>query len=275
VADSVRRMGGRLAALAEHRGTRELARFAGQLALHHPGKLAQALRLFAGLKGAPYLRGATVLAAHGDTRVRSVLLRHRGREVELECDFLACGFGLLPNTEVASLLGCEVGPAGVLVDAQQRTSRAGVWAAGEASGIGGVDQALAQGRIAGLSATGRTATRAELQTLTRARAFGTLLACSFAPLPALREICRPSTLVCRCEDVRAAQLAVHLDWRSAKLHTRAGMGACQGRVCGAACEFLFGWQARAVRQPIFPTSAATLAGAMPMACAAPEKDEQQ
>jgi hypothetical protein len=30
------------------------------------------------------------------------------------------------------------------------------------------------------------------------------------------------------------------------------MGACQGRVCGAATEFLFDWQQTGVRPPIFP-----------------------
>jgi hypothetical protein len=38
----------------------------------------------------------------------------------------------------------------------------------------------------------------------------------------------------------------------AKLQTRCGMGACQGRICGSAVEFLFGWNDRSVRPPIFP-----------------------
>jgi hypothetical protein len=65
--------------------------------------------------------------------------------------------------------------------------------------------------------------------------------------------------VCRCEDVTAAQLAKHGDWRGAKLITRCGMGPCQGRICGAACEFLYGWQAPGVRQPVFPVAASSLA----------------
>ncbi len=84
-------------------------------------------------------------------------------------------------------------------------------------------------------------------------------ACSFPLAPAMRELCCPGTIVCRCEDVRSGQLAMHADWRSAKLQTRVGMGPCQGRVCGAACEFLYGWEKGSMRQPIFPTSAATLA----------------
>ena len=41
-------------------------------------------------------------------------------------------------------------------------------------------------------------------------------------------------------------------WRDAKLQTRCGMGACQGRVCGAAAKVLFGWGMESVRPPVLP-----------------------
>jgi NADPH-dependent 2,4-dienoyl-CoA reductase/sulfur reductase-like enzyme len=259
VADTVRRNGGQVVAIAEHRGTAELARFGGQLALRHRAKLGQALRLFAGLRRIPYLRGALLRTASGEDRVQSVAIKHGGRVSEIDCDYLACGFGLVPTLELAGLFGCAVQEGRVSVDTQQRTSVDGVWAAGESTGIGGVDKALAEGRIAGLAALGVTATRAERKALASALAFARLLAHSFAPMPALRTICTPATIVCRCEDVRAAELAPHRGWRSAKLQTRAGMGPCQGRVCGAACAFLYGWEAAGARPPVFPASAMTLA----------------
>jgi hypothetical protein len=40
--------------------------------------------------------------------------------------------------------------------------------------------------------------------------------------------------------------------REAKLYTRAGMGACQGRICGAALQFLMGWSPDSVRPPVQP-----------------------
>ena len=49
--------------------------------------------------------------------------------------------------------------------------------------------------------------------------------------------------------------------REAKLHTRCGMGPCQGRICGAAGEFLLGWTTPTPRPPLFPVEVATLAGA--------------
>ena len=42
--------------------------------------------------------------------------------------------------------------------------------------------------------------------------------------------------------------------REAKLHTRAGMGPCQGRVCGPALKHLMGWKEDTIRPPIFPAS---------------------
>jgi D-hydroxyproline dehydrogenase subunit alpha len=161
--------------------------------------------------------------------------------------------------EGGALFACDIAGGVVRADALQATSAPDVWAAGEATGIGGVDKALAEGRIAGLAAAGAAPSRADLRRRARAQAFAALLARSFMPAPALRALCRPGTIVCRCEDVEASRLAVHRDWRSAKLQTRAGMGPCQGRVCGAACQFLFGWEPPGLRQPLFPASAACLA----------------
>jgi hypothetical protein len=67
------------------------------------------------------------------------------------------------------------------------------------------------------------------------------------------------TVVCRCEDVTHAALAGRAGWREAKLYTRCGMGACQGRVCGSATEFLYGWQNPGVRPPVYPTPVFVLA----------------
>jgi len=45
----------------------------------------------------------------------------------------------------------------------------------------------------------------------------------------------------------------------AKLHTRCGMGSCQGRICGQAARTLWGWTPTAPRQPSEPARIATLA----------------
>ena len=62
----------------------------------------------------------------------------------------------------------------------------------------------------------------------------------------------PDTVVCRCEDTKLNRIREHGTWRSASLQTRCGMGACQGRVCGPAIEFLLGLTRESVRPPLFP-----------------------
>jgi hypothetical protein len=81
---------------------------------------------------------------------------------------------------------------------------------------------------------------------------------------------QPDTLVCRCEDVPFSALADCTGWTDAKLHRRCGMGACQGRVCGDAAQFLFGWTPPAPRPPLSPVRIATTGWpawrAMPAKC---------
>ncbi|HET6974705.1 MAG TPA: hypothetical protein VFI24_00165, partial [Pyrinomonadaceae bacterium] len=74
----------------------------------------------------------------------------------------------------------------------------------------------------------------------------------------LKRLAAPETIVCRCEDVTYERLRVQNSWRTAKLQTRCGMGPCQGRICGGAVEFLFGWRAESVRPPVLPVRVESL-----------------
>lgn len=180
--------------------------------------------------------------------------------VELvRCDLLATGFGLVPNSELAELAGCEVAHGRVRVNERQETSVTGILAAGETTGIAGADAALIEGEIAGQMAAGHAATH-ELPLRTRARQqrFAADLERDFALRPELRGLASGDTIVCRCEDVRRSALDATWDARHAKLMTRAGMGPCQGRVCGPAMQALFGWDPGVVRPPALPVSVAAL-----------------
>jgi NADPH-dependent 2,4-dienoyl-CoA reductase/sulfur reductase-like enzyme len=177
----------------------------------------------------------------------------------MDCDYLACGYGLLPNTELARALGCEVEQGAVKVDIWQRTSISNVLCAGEGTGVGGVDLALVEGRIAGLTASGRASeAQAHFAQRGKWRGFAARLARAFAPRAELRTLAQPDTIVCRCEDVCHEELRTQPGWRSAKLHTRCGMGPCQGRICGNATDFLYGWRPDAVRTPISPARAGSI-----------------
>lgn len=260
-AATARAAGAKVVRTAEQASFAAVAGFAASL-LRWPGKAAQAVTL-ADLQ---YRTSSHIVSAHGGAQVESVRLLRGHREEEIACDRIACGFGLVPNTQLGRMLGCALAPAdggaqALAVDALQATSLPGIYAAGECTGFGGSERALAQGAIAGHAAVGNERA-ARLHEAGRARwnAFAAQLHRSFALGPAIRQMPQPDTLVCRCEDVPFSALADCSGWTDAKLHRRCGMGACQGRVCGDAAQFLFGWMPPAPRPPLSPARIATLAG---------------
>ena len=219
------------------------------------GKLAQALSLFRALKGIPLITSAWPVATNGDGVLRSVVISCGGKNEEIACDFLACGFHLVPNTELAVLLGCGLNNGLVQVDDFQQTSQPNIFCAGEPTGIGGVELSLVEGEIAGLAAIGREdAAQKRFAARRRMRSFAEGLDRAFALRPELKGLASAGTIVCRCEDVKYGPLTQYHSWRAAKLHTRCGMGPCQGRICGPATQFLLGWTPESVRPPIFPVS---------------------
>jgi len=259
-AATARAAGATVVRVAEQASLAAVAGFASRLA-RWPSKAVQALAL----ANWQYRTSSCIVAAHGNGQLESVRLKQGAREADIACERLACGFGLIPNTQLGQLLGCAVtapgaGAQALAVNAQQATSVADVYAAGECTGIGGSERALAQGAIAGHAAVGnaRMAGR-HLRDRARWSAFAAGLQRSFTLAPALRELPQPTTLVCRCEDVSLASLAGCSSWTEAKLQHRCGMGACQGRVCGDAAQFLLGWTPPAPRPPLSPVRIATLA----------------
>jgi NADPH-dependent 2,4-dienoyl-CoA reductase/sulfur reductase-like enzyme len=218
-----------------------------------PSKLVQAIAIKRRLLGTPYWTDSWVASTAGSERLQSVEVIRKGRPVHIECDMLACGFHLVPNTELAELLGCRIENGFVAVDENQQTSREHIYCAGEPTGIGGVDMALLGGEIAGLSAAGNDYAAAALfPRRKRLNGFAQAMNRTFQLREELKHLADSSTIVCRCEDVAYGSLIEFGDSRDAKLQTRCGMGPCQGRVCGPATEFLFGWSPGSVRAPIFP-----------------------
>ncbi|RAC55166.1 FAD/NAD(P)-binding oxidoreductase, partial [Burkholderia multivorans] len=167
--------------------------------------------------------------------------------------------GLVPNTVLPSHLGCRIENGAVAVDAHQRTSRDGHFAAGECTGVGGSELAMVEGEIAGCAATGQTdALPALVARRAQWQAFADAVRARFAIREPIRRLAKPDTLLCRCEDVRFDAVAGAPGWTAAKLQSRCGMGACQGRVCGAAAQALFGWTPPVPRSPLVPARVGTL-----------------
>ncbi|WP_326758583.1 FAD-dependent oxidoreductase [Streptomyces phaeochromogenes] len=249
--------GAKVAALVESADPRAFVRHARVLAAH-PAKLAEGARYAAELArhGVRAQVRSTVVAAHGTGRLEAVTVAaldddgrvRTGTERRIPCDTLAVGHGMLPHTDLAGALGCRLDGVAVAVDDEQRTDVPGVWAAGEATGIGGAELAVAEGRIAGLSIAARldsrTPERSSYASAAKARAglreFFAAVDTVCAPPARWAEQVTDDTVVCRCEEVPASAIREAVDElgagdvRTVKLLTRAGMGWCQGRMCGPA-----------------------------------------
>ncbi|WP_335945544.1 FAD/NAD(P)-binding oxidoreductase [Pseudomonas sp. G166] len=253
-AATAKHQGAQVLRIAEQASRTAVAGFAAQLP-RWPGKLFQSFSLF----DHHYRTGTYVLEALGQERLEGVRLLQQGKTIELACDRLACGFGLIPNTQLGQALGCALEGQALAVDAWQTTTRVGHYAAGECTGFGGSELALVEGAIAGHAAVGDTAAAQRLwPRRTHWQGFAQALNKAFTLDPRLKTLARADTLVCRCEDVPYGELIGHENWREAKLASRCGMGACQGRVCGAALEHLLGWTPPAPRPPFSPARIDTL-----------------
>ncbi len=167
-----------------------------------------------------------------------------GKARIVHADTVCMGDGFVPQIELPRLLECPLefddqGLPRPVRDQIGATPVSGLWIAGDAGGIGGADQASAQGRLAGQAAArflGRTVTEdlAAHNRAERARRFQAALWQSFAARP--RPAPQGATVVCRCEGVTADAItsAIADGARSpghVKRLTRCGMGRCQGRNC--------------------------------------------
>jgi NADPH-dependent 2,4-dienoyl-CoA reductase/sulfur reductase-like enzyme len=257
VAAELARRGARIEGVFEQASLGTLIRLSAGL-IRHPKKIVEGLRYRNSIRSTPYRAGSWVTEARGSDRLASVTVFCRGKSREIECDFLGCGFHLTPNLELPRLLGCRIEGDSVSVDSEMRTSVDGIFCAGELTGIGGLEKALIEGEIAGRSAAGKPSAHLHHRR-ERLVLFGRKLDTAFRVREEIGTLPRDETIVCRCEDVKHSALAAARGWREAKLHTRCGMGPCQGRICGAATAFLFGWQQEGARPPATPASLAALA----------------
>ncbi|MCO8274890.1 FAD-dependent oxidoreductase [Actinoplanes sp. TRM 88003] len=201
----------------------------------------------------PYRAATAVVAAHGTDRVEAVTVARldprwapiAGTDEQIEVDAVCVSHGFVPRVELAVSAGCGLDAYGAVVtDDDGRTTVAGVFAAGEITGVGGADLALAEGVVAGLAAAGSAASAAQRRARSDNQAFAARLEAAHGIRPGWTGWLGDDTLVCRCEEVTAGDLRAGAaatesrGLRSLKLSTRAGLGVCQGRVCGRTVEEL-------------------------------------
>ncbi|MBM7168592.1 FAD-dependent oxidoreductase [Streptomyces sp. G44] len=267
VATSLTAAGAEVREVVEASGYAGYARHPAALAAN-PHKLAEAARHGMALlrhRARPRTRSA-VTEAHGTDRVEAVTVSRLDRDWRpvpgtarrVTCDALAVGHGLVPQIDLATALGCATrrtpdGVHALALTPLQETSLPGIWAAGETSGIGGAQLARAEGELAALAITARLTgarpyplprLRALRRRRDRMRAFAETMTAAHTPGRGWTGWLGDDTEVCRCEEVTAGRVREAVadygarDTRTVKLLTRAGMGWCQGRVCGTAVACL-------------------------------------
>lgn len=264
-ADTVVRSGGNVVAIVESASARQLAGFAAGL-WRNPGKLIQGLGFRARLAHSRILAGSKLLRAFGDERIKGIEVRQGARSIEIRCDRMAYGLGLIANPELGMALGCRtiadgLAEVAIAVDERQQTSIPDVYAAGECTGSRGAELAAIEGAIAGLAFVGRfDPSGSESSERRRWRVFSQRVGRCFAVDRQWASEVANDELVCRCEDVAFSAVRQFANWGEAKMVTRCGMGPCQGRFCGATTRALLGWGPTSVRRPLSPTSLGVLGG---------------
>ncbi|MFC7691105.1 FAD-dependent oxidoreductase [Paeniroseomonas aquatica] len=229
-------------------------------------------------------RGAGALGRHdpglrGEGRFAALRLATPAGERRIAADACALNLGFQPETGLARALGAEhrfveagLGRLETVAAEDGRTSLPSVFAVGDGAAIGGARIALARGRLAGLAAAAdlgfAAADAAPARAgLRRALAFQDGLWRLFAAPPFDVSAIPDATVVCRCEEVTAGTLRLERargagSLGSLKKATRAGMGRCQGRMCGATVARLCGVAEEAgfaaPRAPVKPVPVAAL-----------------
>lgn len=258
VAATAARAGASVVLIAEQASRARVRRFAAGL-WQSPGKLRDAARYRLATRRTPYLTDAWVARVIQDAGALRVEIRTAAGTRTVAADLVATGYGLVPSTELAELAGCRTDGGAAVVNACQETSVSGVFAAGEVTGIGGADAAILEGTVAGITAArGSRTASAVIAARDRARKFSRSLEETFALRDDLRLLPDADTIICRCEDVTLGSIEAGDSLRHAKLMTRAGMGSCQGRICGAAITFLRGPSGDTRRPPAFPVTVQVL-----------------
>lgn len=229
--------------------------------------------------GVPVIWGAIILGCEGEDRFTALRLGTPAGEQRIEADVCALNMGFQPETGLARALGAEhrfidsgLGRLETVAAENGRTSLPEVFAVGDGAAIGGARIALARGRLAGLAAARDLGfavpedapTQASLR---RALAFQDGLWRLFAAPPFDIAALPDATILCRCEEVTAGTLRhAHANGATSlaalKKATRAGMGRCQGRMCGATVARLCGVPEEAgfaaPRAPVKPVPVAAL-----------------
>ncbi len=260
VAKHLKDHGAKVVLIAEQADFSSLISFGMRLPFLSPDKIIQAISYQPKLITVPYKTHCWPVEAHGDNELKSVTFTNEKKTWTVDCDYFACAFGLIENLELPMTLGCRIANNSVVVEKTGLTSVEDIYCVGEPTGISGIDGALTEGLIAGFSATDQhDSAKSLFGRRVRIDKFGAVMSRQFKLREQLKHLVNDDTIICRCEDVTYGTIKNDKSWRTAKIYRHIGMGPCQGRICGGAVRFLFGWEKTSIRPPVFPIKIETLA----------------
>lgn len=246
------RAGGRIEAILDTAdSSARLGAMASFAAFATSAYLAKGLALMAEVRRrVRVVRKVTALAIEGADKVETVHYWRDSADGRITADTVLLHQGVVPQVNLAMAAGvphrwderqlCFVPE----IDANGTTRHRAIAIAGDSAGIAGWEAAHERGTLAGIDAVAtlrpgakglpdEAAARRRLAALEGPRAF---LDALYRPARQFR-VPTAKTIVCRCEEVRADDIerAVEhgcLGPAQLKSFTRAGMGPCQGRLCG-------------------------------------------
>ena len=238
----------------------------------------------------PIKFGYAVIGASGAEQVEEATIAKvdvGGRPVprteeRLAVDSICTNYGFIPATELTRLAGCEqyfdphFGSLATKTNDELETSRKGIFAAGEVRGIGGVEVALLEGRIAGLAAARQLGYKPRQngddlhREWEKTRAAIESLRAMFAVKSGMFAAVEDDVMVCRCEEItagaiREAARAGVVQLNSLKTYNRCGMGRCQGRICGPVAAQIIAAEAKVSVESVGMFTARTPIKPVPLA----------
>jgi NADPH-dependent 2,4-dienoyl-CoA reductase/sulfur reductase-like enzyme len=228
---------------------------------HLPGALRAAGDLYKGLgwmaalrrSGVPIVRHGVAVEAIGHGRLEALRFNTPHRTgAEFAVRTLLVHEGVIPSIHAALSLGCamdwnqEQDCYVPRLDGWGESSQNNVFIAGDGAGIAGARAAQLRGELAALRVAVKLGRLSEATAALEARPIRRRLVRELALRPFLDALYKPraevfapkdETIVCRCEEITAREIrelavAGQPGPNQIKTFTRAGMGPCQGRLCG-------------------------------------------
>ena len=229
--------------------------------LHNLSKVAEGMRYLTKIAfaGVPVQFNRRIIEARGNGSLEAVVVGKtdrngkiiEGKERIITTSGLAYSYGFVPNVELPNLGGCKLiyerklGGWITEVNEHMESSSAGMYCAGEVTGVGGALKSVNEGETASISilqkfGKGDRFSRRKLKLIGERKHHLAFAEC-FNTLYGIRakeiQDIPGDTILCRCEDVKMGDIreAVSNGFISPgalKTSVRAGMGNCQGRTCG-------------------------------------------